>query len=76
MTWKRSGKTVSAIGTTIEYAAEDTPFKIESRLRHIPHAAGRPGTWDHTTYVVSCRGFDVKTFYRLSDAKEWVEGAK
>lgn len=76
MKWKITGKTINAEGTTIVYSAEGTPFTIESRKRHIPHAAGRPGTWDHTTYVVICRGFDVKTFYRLSDAKEWVEGAK
>lgn len=76
MTWTKTGKVVDKDGTTITYTAAGTPFQIESRKRHIPHAAGRGGTWDHTTYVVICRGFDVKTFYRLSDAKEWVEGGK
>lgn len=74
--WKKVGKEVSAEGTTITYAAEGTTFQIQSRKRHIPHAGGRSGTWDHTTYVVTCRGFDVKTFYSLSDAKEWLEDAK
>ena len=76
MKWTKFSKTVGPEGTTITYAAEGTPFQIQSRKRHIPHAGGRSGTWDHTTYVVTCRGFDVKTFYTLSDAKQFVEGAK
>ena len=74
--WTKGGKTVSAEGTTIRYDGLGTPFSIESRKRHIPHAGGRPGTWDHTTYVVTYRGFDLRTFYSLKDAKEWVEGGK
>lgn len=73
--WKKVSKEIFAEGTDITYAAEGTPFEIQSRKRHIPHANGS-GMWDHTTYVVMCRGFDVKTFYSLGDAKEWVEGAK
>lgn len=75
MTWTKTGKVVNTDGTTITYSALGTPFGIQSRKRHIPHA-NRSGTWDHTTYVVTCRGFDVKTFYALKDAKEWVEGAQ
>lgn len=76
MKWTKLGKTEGPEGTTITYAAEGTPFQIQSRKRHIPHAGGRSGTWDHTTYVVTCRGYDVKTFYTLSDAKQFVEGDK
>lgn len=61
-------------GTTITYGVLGTPFLIQSRKRHIPHAAGRAGTWDHTTFVVMCRGFDVKEFQSLKDAKEWISG--
>lgn len=74
MVWEKLSKSVRNDGTTITYGAKDSPFIIQSRKRHIPHANGRSGTWDHTTYVVMCRGFDVKTFYALKDAKEWVEG--
>jgi len=63
-------------GTTITYGVKGTPFLIQSRKRHIPHAAGRSGTWDHTTFVVMCRGFDVKEFQTLKDAKEWIEGGQ
>ena len=62
-------------GTTITYGVKDTPFLIQSRKRHIPHA-NRGGTWDHTTFVVMCRGFDVKEFQSLKDAKEWIEGGQ
>lgn len=73
--WVRFDIVENEEGTTITYISDDTPFGIESRKRHIPHA-NRSGYWDHTTYVVTCRGFDVKTFNSLKDAKEWVEGAK
>ena len=76
MKWEKISKEVFAEGTDITYAAEGTPFEIQSRKRHVPHANGRSGTWDSTTYVVMCRGFDVKTFYSLKDAKEWVGGDK
>lgn len=49
--WKRTGKEVTAEGTTITYSSQDTPLIIESRRRHIPHS-GRAGTWDHTTYCL------------------------
>ena len=75
MDWKKIDKSVREDGTTITYKAEGTPFLIQSQKRHIPHAS-RPGTWAHTTYVVLCKGYHVKEFQTLKEAKEWVEGAK
>lgn len=73
--WRQIDKSVREDGTTITYAEEHTPFLIQSRKKHIPHS-GRPGTWDHTTYFVLYRGFDVKEFWTLKDAKEWAENSK
>jgi len=73
LTWKKIDKSENSEGTTITYKAEGSVFLIQSRKRHIPHA-NREGTWDHTTYVVLCRGYVVKEFYSLKDAKEWVGG--
>lgn len=70
--WKKTGKTVDAKGTTITYDGEGTPYFIESRTEHIPHANGI-GTWDHTTYHLFNDAEKVKTFSRLADAKEYVE---
>lgn len=72
MKWIKTGRMVSAEGTTITYEAEGTPITIESRKRHIPHANGI-GTWDHTIYVVLKAGVEIKTRNSLSDAKEWAE---
>lgn len=73
MKWVKMGETVSPEGTTIEYEAVDHPFTIESRRRHIPHANGRSGTWDHTSYFVLFLGKEVAEKYSLKDAKEYAE---
>lgn len=74
MMWIKTGKTVNREGTTITYTArERKSLTIESRKRHIPHAA-KGGTWDHTTYVVMIDGKDVKEIYTLRDAKAFAEG--
>lgn len=67
--WTKTGRTVSAEGTTVVYRGEGTPLTIESRKRHIPHANG-DGTWDHTAYVILKDGEDLITRYSLADAKE------
>ena len=71
--WKRTGRIVSKEGTTTIYHAAGKGFEIESRKRHIPHANGRPGTWDHTTYWVKKDGKDVIEKYSLAGAKEYAE---
>lgn len=76
MMWIKTGKTVSSEGTTITYTARERKnLTIESRKRHIPHAA-KGGTWDHTTYVVMIDGKDVKEIYTLRDAKAFAEGLR
>ena len=72
--WVRTGRTVSAEGTTITYEAEGTNLKIESRRRAIPHA-NRNGFWYHTTFFVVQDGADLIEKYALQDAKEYVEEA-
>ena len=71
--WTKSGKLVVSDGTTIIYSCDESPYTIESRKRHIPHANGYAGTWDHTTYVVVRDGKDVKECSTLKDAKDYVE---
>ena len=71
--WERTGRRVSSKGTDTIYSAADTNIKIESRKRHIPHANGRPGTWDHTTYFVLKDGKELAEKYSLADAKDYVE---
>lgn len=73
ITWTKIGKEESAEGTTITYAGLNTLLTIESRKRHIPHAGGRSGTWDHTTYVVLRKGEELKVCCALRDAKEYAE---
>lgn len=70
--WIKMGKHTDAEGTTISYWGAKTHYVIESRLRHIPHACGT-GTWDHTSYFAIKDGEEVKEFWRLSEAKAWVE---
>ena len=70
--WKKTGKSINAEGTTITYEGEGTPYFIESRTEHIPHANGI-GTWDHTTYHLFNDAGKVKIFNRLADAKGYVE---
>ena len=50
--WVKLGKTVTSEGTTNTYGYGHTDFTVESRKRHIPHANGHPGTWDHTSYFI------------------------
>ena len=71
--WIKTGHAVSGEGTTIEYSVKNTNVTIESRKRHIPHAGGRTGFWDHTTYFVLKDGQDVMEKYSLRDAKEYAE---
>lgn len=70
--WKKTGKIVSDEGTTITYSS-GTAYTIESRKRHIPHAGGRSGTWDLTTYHILRDGVEVGKQYSLSDAKYLAE---
>lgn len=72
--WVKMGKHTDAEGTTISYWGAKTAYIIESRLRHVPHACGT-GTWDHTSYFAIKDGEEVKEFWRLSEAKAWVEEA-
>lgn len=71
MRWLKAGKTVNAEGTTIIYELENTGYTIESRKRHIPHANGRSGTWDYTSYFVLKNGQELIEKYSLKDAKEY-----
>ena len=70
--WEKTAKTVNADGTTIQYTGKGTNMTIESRKRHIPHAA-KGGTWDHTTYWILCDGEEIEERYSLTDAKEYAE---
>ena len=71
--WAKIGKLVSAaLGTTITYRLEGTPYTVESRKRPIPHA-NRSGTWDHTSYFVRKDGVDVAEKHTLRAAKEYAE---
>lgn len=72
ITWVKTGKEISPEGTTIIYTGVGTDLIIESRKRHIPHAA-KGGTWDHTTYWVLHNGVEVKQLYRFKEAKEFAE---
>lgn len=72
MNWDKVGKTVNAEGTTITYRSVESPLRIESRKRHIPHS-GREGFWDHTTYVVLLGKKELATKMSLADAKEFAE---
>jgi len=76
MKWRQMGKEINAEGTTVTYWADERPITIESRRRHIPHANGKPGTWDHTSYFVLWKGHEVKEFRTLRDAKAFAENYK
>lgn len=71
--WVRMGKVETFEGSTIYYEARDLPISIESRMRRIPHANGRPGSWWHTSYFVIQNGVEVAEKYLLRDAKEYAE---
>lgn len=68
MNWKREGSRVHPDGADVYYTNSERPnIRIESRKRNIPHAGGRPGTWQHTSFFVIVE----KT--TLRDAKELAE---
>lgn len=69
--WIKTGRTVSAEGTTTIYELEGTTYQVESRKRHIPHANGI-GTWAYTSYWVVHAGIDVIEKHSLTEAKAWV----
>lgn len=75
MVWEKVERTVNSEGTTITYRLQGTGIYVQSRKRHIPHAAGKigGGTWDHTSYFVLDNGVEVKECWRLQDAKEYAE---
>lgn len=74
--WLKNGRYVSSKGTTIIYSCwldcEDTGITIESRKRHIPHAA-RPGTWDYTSYFVILGEEELIEKQTLTEAKKYAE---
>ena len=72
MVWTKTGRTVNEGCATVTYAAEGTPYTIESRKRPIPHANGR-GSWDYTSYFVLKNGEELMEKQRLGDAKEFAE---
>lgn len=74
-TWKKVDRNENSEGTTITYQLLGTDLFVQSRKRHIPHAAGRSGTWDHTTYVVLRKGEELKVCCTLQDAKKYAEEA-
>ena len=72
--WKKTGRQVTAQGTTLTYEAEGSSLTIESRKRHLPHANNRPGTWDYTDYPVRyCRHELFRICRTLTEAKAYVE---
>lgn len=75
--WKKIDRYENSEGTTITYAAEGAGRRVlvQSRKRHIPHAASKigGGTWDCTSYFVLDNGVEVNQCYTLSRAKEYAE---
>lgn len=71
--WIRTSRRVTKDGTTITYENPESIYTIESRKRHIPHAGGRPGTWDHTSYFVMKDGVEIIEKYSLRDAKAYIQ---
>jgi len=72
MRWTKTGKEISAAGTTITYTLDGTGYTVERRKRKISHA-NRSGTWDHTSYFVLKDGEEVIEKYSLADAKKYAE---
>lgn len=71
--WVKIHKIEDALGTDIIYEGVNTPFKIVSKKRHIEHA-GRPGFWDHTTFMlVHDTGGFCEDFQTMTAAKEFAE---
>lgn len=73
MKWIKIGKTVNQEGSTVIYEAAGTDYRIESRKRHIPHAGGRPGTWEYTSYFVLKDGQELAEKNSMADAKAYAE---
>ena len=71
--WEKVSRIINAAGTTIVYEGVGTDLTIESRKRHIPHANGKPGTWDFTSYFICKRKVDVAEKMSLKEAKEYAE---
>ena len=72
--WAKISKSVNKEGTTIRYCTPGCPVIIESRRRHIPHANGRPGTWDYTSYFVVNPVTNLEhELHSLTDAKDFAE---
>lgn len=70
--WIKGGKLIRHDMTINIYYYGETGYTVESRKKQIPHANGRAGTWEHTTYFVVKDGEDVKEFYALKDAQAYV----
>ena len=70
--WKRAGKIIRHDETVLFYEYGDTGYAVESRKKQIPHANGRSGTWEHTTFFVTKDGEEVKEFWSLRDAQAYV----
>lgn len=68
--WKRSGKLIRH-DETVNIYENGGPFRIESRRVHVPHANGRAGTWDYTSYFVirDSDGQEMKKCLTLKHAK-------
>lgn len=73
MRWEKIGRNVNSEGTTITYRIPGTQMIVQSRKRHIPHANGRSGTWDHTSYFVLYRGEEIIEKMSLAAAKAHAE---
>lgn len=71
--WTKGGKLIRQDMTINIYYYGETGYTVESRKKSIPHANGRSGTWEHTSYFVVKDSKDVKEFQTLKDAKDYVE---
>ena len=70
--WTKGGKLIRQDMTINIYYYGEAGYTVESRKKSIPHANGRSGKWDHTSYFVVKDGEDVKECYRLKDAQDFV----
>ena len=73
MKWEKIKTVKDENGTTITYAAEDTPLTIESRRRRIQHA-NRSGYWEYVSYFIMNGEQEIAEKWKLKEAKEYVEG--
>ena len=70
--WEKSGKWIRDGNTVIGYQGVGTDLQILSVKEQIPHA-NRPGTWEHTTYVVVQGTKMIVKRNTLKDAKAFAE---